>query len=100
VVTEVELIRSLDAMKIEAERELVTMQANAEAALKSRVERYRAEVKAAIEAVGKVVCSKCAGLGMRERIDSGYMRRFGLRDWDGCDACGGNGNDRRGRGWL
>lgn len=47
----------------------------------------------------KVRCRLCDGTGAVERMDSGYMRRFGLREWDGCKACGGEA-DRRGRGYV
>jgi uncharacterized protein (TIGR02996 family) len=44
-------------------------------------------------------CGTCQGTGAIERLDSGYMRRFGLRQWNGCKACGGEG-ERRGTGTL
>lgn len=45
-------------------------------------------------------CQKCDGTGAVERLDSGYMRRFGLREWDGCATCGSNSREERGRGYL
>lgn len=35
-------------------------------------------------------CPRCRGYGAIERLDSGHMRRFGLREWNGCQACGGS----------
>ena len=42
-------------------------------------------------------CQACNGWGRIRRLDASYMRRFGLREWDGCEACGGD-RDRPGTG--
>ncbi len=39
-------------------------------------------------------CDHCDGHGAVERLDTGYMLRFGLRPWNGCRACGGQGEVR------
>lgn len=44
------------------------------------------------------MCQYCQGQGAVLRMDAGYMRKFGLRDWDGCPRCGGDG-EKRGRGY-
>lgn len=48
---------------------------------------------------GKAWCEACDGTGALERLDSGYMRRFRLRERDGCKRCGGNSSDVKGRGF-
>lgn len=58
------------------------------------------EIDSILSHHGKNRCPKCAGTGAVERLDSGYMRRFGLREWNGCVNCGGDGNERRGRGYV
>jgi DnaJ-class molecular chaperone len=47
---------------------------------------------------GAVRCERCEGTGARERLDGSFMRRFGMRDWDGCEYCGGE-SETRGRGF-
>lgn len=49
---------------------------------------------------GKTRCLRCQGTGAVERLDSGYMRKFGLREWDGCESCGGDGNEVKGKGFI
>jgi hypothetical protein len=49
---------------------------------------------------GFTKCLHCNGFGKMERFDSGYMRRFQLREWNGCTKCGGNGNDVAGMGFV
>lgn len=44
-------------------------------------------------------CGKCNGYGKIERLDSGYMKRFGMREWDGCSDCGGD-HEKSGRGFV
>jgi hypothetical protein len=58
------------------------------------------DVAMVISEAGRDVCPACRGFGAVERMDSGYMRRFGLREWDGCTRCGGNGGEIRGRGFV
>jgi hypothetical protein len=45
-------------------------------------------------------CPKCDGFGKLERMDSGYMRKFGLREWDGCKTCGSTKPEEAGRGYI
>lgn len=47
----------------------------------------------------KTRCPKCDGYGKIERLDSGYMRQFGLREWNGCTNCGGDIN-KEGKGFI
>ncbi len=62
----------------------------------------QAETKAdeMLAAAGRIRCVVCSGHGAVERMDSGYMRRFGLREWNGCQNCGGDGNEKRGKGFV
>jgi DnaJ-class molecular chaperone len=57
------------------------------------------DVNRIILAAGKAICPDCLGVGAVERLDGSYMRRFGLRDWEGCEKCGGKG-ETRGRGFV
>jgi hypothetical protein len=49
---------------------------------------------------GVIRCPKCQGFGKLERLDSGYMRKFGLREWDGCKTCGSTKPEEVGRGYI
>ena len=49
---------------------------------------------------GKMRCGRCGGHGAVERLDSGYMRRFDLREWNGCESCGGDGHEKKGCGFI
>jgi hypothetical protein len=49
---------------------------------------------------GKARCVACNGTGAVERLDSGYRRWFGFTMWEGCKACGGDGADVRGKGYV
>lgn len=47
-----------------------------------------------------VRCPRCEGFGRLERMDSGYMKKFGLREWDGCKYCGSTKPEESGRGYI
>lgn len=49
---------------------------------------------------GFIWCEKCDGIGKIGRFDAGYMKRFGLPEWDGCPKCGGDGWGNKGRGYY
>lgn len=54
----------------------------------------------AVAAAGKKVCPACRGWGFTQKeLDGPIMRRFGLRDWDGCKTCGGS-REVMGRGFI
>jgi hypothetical protein len=57
------------------------------------------ELRAAVHKAGYTWCGNCNGTGALERLDAGYMKRFGLQPWDGCTCCGGN-KENRGRGFV
>jgi hypothetical protein len=73
-------------------------------ALQRQAEKVLAELDDDIDAIlsrhGKKRCPKCDATGAVERLDSGHMRKFGLREWNGCDKCGGDGKEKRGRGYV
>lgn len=50
------------------------------------------EIKTLCEQAGKKVCDQCRGYGCSMRLDASYMRKFNLREWDGCKKCGGTSN--------
>lgn len=52
-----------------------------------------------LKAHGMKRCPDCDGTGAIQRLDAGYMRRFGLREWNGCEKCGGL-IEKRGKGYL
>lgn len=64
------------------------------------VDKMQKEIDETIKINGKHKCLSCDGTGAVERLNSGYMRKFGLREWNGCLNCGGNGNDKRGFGFI
>lgn len=64
------------------------------------LEELSASIDRILSASGRYRCMTCNGTGAIERPDASYMRRFGLRDWNGCLACGGDGGENRGRGFL
>lgn len=41
-------------------------------------------------ATRRAACRGCGGWGKVLRLDAGIMHRFGLRWWEGCEACGGD----------
>ena len=73
------------------------------AALQAQADRLVAESQADLRQLvadhGFAWCDACDGTGAVERPDAGHMRRFGLREWDGCRKCGG-GRETRGKGYL
>lgn len=58
------------------------------------IKNLEARLKSMVSARGFQWCTDCDGTGAIERLDSGYMKRFGLPEWDGCSACGGTTNER------
>lgn len=71
--------------------------------LETEAQRIVAEEEQALRRAmaldGFTWCTLCNGTGAIERLDSGYMRRFGLLEWEGCPECGGEG-EKRGKGYL
>lgn len=78
-----------------AEARLMALQARAD----EIVQTCQLNLRAAVLAAGFKWCKKCDGTGAIERLDSGYMKKFGLRPWNGCKACGGGG-ETKGKGYL
>lgn len=64
------------------------------------LENLRAGEEALFARYGKKRCPKCNGTGAIQRLDAGYMRRFGLREWNGCSNCGSTDQEERGRGYV
>lgn len=64
------------------------------------VEECERRIKKAIEESGRKLCPTCHGHGAIQRLDAGYMRRFGLREWNGCPDCGGDGHEVKGKGFV
>lgn len=79
-----------------AELDLQALQEKANAVLA----RMEEEIDSIFSRNGVTRCPKCAGTGALERLDAGYMKKFGLQEWDGCKNCGGDGKEQRGRGYL
>lgn len=52
-----------------------------------------------IKESGRTVCPKCDGCGAIRRLDGSIMRKFGLRDWNGCANCGGD-RETPGKGFI
>jgi hypothetical protein len=85
----------LKELEAACERQIVELQRQADALL----ENTRESAVRLIVVSGWQVCPGCCGYGARERLDAGFMRRFGLREWHGCAACGGS-REVRGRGFV
>lgn len=91
-----ELSASLKDIEAVFDRKLASLQKNAQVL----AEKYPQHIAEAIRVAGFVVCPECGGHGKKERLDSGIMRKFGLRQWDGCETCGGDGREFPGRGFI
>jgi len=63
-------------------------------------EEAEKKLREAVARAGFHWCGNCNGTGAIERLDAGYMRRFGMREWNGCESCGGDGHEKRGKGFV
>ncbi len=94
--TDTELIQEIASIREWGNDEYTLLQKLARdltAAIQEKVEK-------AITDSGKIICPQCNGFGKVQRLDSGIMQKFGLRDWDGCKKCGGDGSAVSGRGFI
>lgn len=64
------------------------------------VEQYEKDFDAILAKYGKTRCPMCSGTGAVARLDAGYMKRFGLREWNGCAVCGSANEEEKGRGYI
>jgi DnaJ-class molecular chaperone len=93
--TDEEVSAALETMRAEAKKRLAALRLDAEGV----VNTHHREVDVFLRTQERRRCLRCDGTGGVERMDSGYMRRFGLREWDGCPDCGGDG-EKKGKGFL
>lgn len=96
---ESELALAIDDARREAQDALESVSRQFEDHVERIRERRDARIRELVIAAGKLICPDCRGHGEVQRLDAGYMRRFGLREWDGCNRCGGY-LDRRGCGFV
>lgn len=68
--------------------------------IEEQLAAHRKKIDALYLEEGVYRCPQCNGHGATQRLDSGYMKKFGLREWDGCGRCGGDGNEIKGKGYL
>jgi hypothetical protein len=88
--------RELAIEREDFERLRVSLQGQAE----KLFEAHRRRHDSILARHGRRRCPDCAGTGAIEKMDAGYMRRFGLREWNGCERCGSTRRDQRGCGHV
>src|SRR4051812_9578316 len=94
-----ELIQQLAKMREERTAGLAHIQEEYEETINGLIDVYRQDMCKMIKHAGYILCRDCDGTGAIERLDSGYMRKFRLREWDGCINCNGS-KDIKGYGFV
>lgn len=94
--TDEELARSIDNLIALADGDVKQLRVELQKHVLDVEARLNGDIAELLSAHGKVRCQACDGYGAFRRLDASVMRRFGLQDWTGCEACGGD-NKRMGR---
>ncbi len=97
--TDAELAAAVSKIRDDGQKRLDDLNA----VMESRVDEIGKDVDWRITCLlkdsGRFKCPQCKGLGYVFRLDAGYMRRFGLRELDGCSTCGGE-QEKKGMGFI
>lgn len=93
------LQEQIEGARRDCTRQLIDLRDKYEKDTDAATELLLTRIESFCKLQGVTVCPKCQGIGREMRLDAGYMRRFGLREWDGCPECGGD-RDIEGRGFL
>ena len=95
-ITDDELLSELDSIRRTAEARLDGLRKRSVEVVDELYEDLIHSIKSA----GRIPCDVCGTTGKVARLDAGVMRKFGMREWNGCKNCGGDGNEVSGRGFL
>jgi hypothetical protein len=99
------LERQISRIRAESKKKVAALQEKVDRLVQENQEVLEAsldQIKSAIRRAGRKPCPDCGMTGALGRIDAGYMKRFGLPEWDGCITCGGEIGypGKKGRGFI
>ncbi len=94
-----ELSELVDYLINWAEKEMDEAFATADKRVKEVEEMFDQKLSKVFKKSGVTRCPDCQGRGRIRRPDSNIMRKFRMREWDGCKRCGGT-RETKGRRFL